>query len=130
PLPADRARVPSHRPRCAPYPASNRPDLLLGAEPGARRRATLLPRVLKADLLGCTGRLLHGERTTMAEPPRSEFEKAAAEQGGENVVGECLDSLRHNKKWWLLPIVVVLLLLGVLILLSSTAAAPFIYTLF
>jgi Family of unknown function (DUF5989) len=60
----------------------------------------------------------------------SEFEKLAAEQNGENIVGEFLAFLGENKKWWLLPFVVLLLLLGVLIFLSSTAAAPFIYTLF
>lgn len=62
--------------------------------------------------------------------PRTEFEKAAAEQGGESLAAEFLAFLRENKKWWLLPIVLVMLLLGVMIWLSSTAAAPFIYTLF
>jgi hypothetical protein len=62
--------------------------------------------------------------------PKSEFEKAAAEQEGESLLSEFWAFLRQNKKWWLLPIVIVLLVLGVLIFLSSTAAAPFIYTLF
>jgi hypothetical protein len=66
----------------------------------------------------------------MSQPPDNEFEKAAAKQADESLVGEFLDFLAHNKKWWLLPIVSILLLLGVLILLSGTAAAPFIYTLF
>ena len=68
--------------------------------------------------------------TTMTGTPRSEFEKAAAEQHQQSLLGEFLSFLAHNKKWWLLPIVIVLLLLGVLILLSGTAGAPFIYTLF
>jgi len=67
---------------------------------------------------------------TPSPSPRTEFEKAAAEQDGESLVAEFLAFLKDNKKWWLLPIVVVMLLLGVLIFLSSTAAAPFIYTLF
>jgi hypothetical protein len=62
--------------------------------------------------------------------PASEFEKAAAEDQGESLIGEFWAFLKQNKKWWLLPIVIVMLLLGVLIFLSSTAAAPFIYTLF
>jgi hypothetical protein len=62
--------------------------------------------------------------------PRSEFEKAAAEDQGESLLSEFWAFLKQNKKWWLLPIVIVMLLLGVLIFLSSTAAAPFIYTLF
>ncbi|MFO0891141.1 MAG: DUF5989 family protein [Isosphaeraceae bacterium] len=61
---------------------------------------------------------------------RSEFEKAAAEDQGESLLGEFWLFLKQNKKWWLAPIVIVMLLLGVLIFLSSTAAAPFIYTLF
>ncbi len=69
----------------------------------------------------------------MSDPsprPTSEFEKAAAEDQGENLLSEFTAFLKQNKKWWLLPIVIVMLLLGVLIFLSSTAAAPFIYTLF
>jgi hypothetical protein len=60
----------------------------------------------------------------------NEFEKAAAESQGENLLSEFWAFLSQNKKWWLLPIMIVMLLLGTLILLSSTAAAPFIYTLF
>src|SRR5437870_1802320 len=66
----------------------------------------------------------------MATDPEapSDFERAAAQAGG-NLLQEFWAFLRYNKKWWLLPILTVLLLLGVLILLSGTAAAPFIYTL-
>lgn len=67
----------------------------------------------------------------MSEPaPRTEFEKAAAEDQAVGLVAEFWAFLKQNKKWWLLPIVVVMLLLGVLIFLSGTAATPFIYTLF
>lgn len=66
----------------------------------------------------------------MSQPPDSDFEKAAAKNWDDGLLGEFLDFLAHNKKWWLLPIVAVLLLLGVLVFLSGTAAAPFIYTLF
>lgn len=67
----------------------------------------------------------------MSEPaPRTEFEKAAAENQADSLVAEFWAFLKQNKKWWLLPIVVVMLLLGVLIFLSGTAATPFIYTLF
>lgn len=67
----------------------------------------------------------------MSDPaPRTEFEKAAAEDHAEGLVAEFWAFLKQNKKWWLLPIVVVMLLLGALIFLSGTAATPFIYTLF
>jgi hypothetical protein len=65
-----------------------------------------------------------------AKKPLSEFERAAAEQQGDNVLSDFLGLLRHNKKWWLLPILFSLLLFGLLIGLSGTAVAPFIYTLF
>lgn len=65
-----------------------------------------------------------------ADKTVSEFEKAAAEQAGGNLVGEFWHFLRLTKKWWLVPILVVLLLFGGLLLLASTGAAPFIYTLF
>lgn len=60
----------------------------------------------------------------------SEFEKAALDEVGGNIVSEFWYFLKCNKKWWLLPIVMVLLLLGALILTSSSAAAPFIYVFF
>jgi hypothetical protein len=62
--------------------------------------------------------------------PAGEFEKAAQEQSGGNVLSEMWLFLRDNKKWWLLPILGALLLFGALVLLSGTGAAPFIYTLF
>jgi drug/metabolite transporter superfamily protein YnfA len=62
--------------------------------------------------------------------PTSEFEKAAAEQRGESLIGEFWAFLKQNKKWWLLPIVIVMLLLAVLMIVASSPAAPFIYTLF
>jgi len=70
---------------------------------------------------------------TMSEmPPNapSEFEKAAADSGGESLLSEFWLFLAQNKKWWLLPIVIVMLLFATLMLLSSSPAAPFIYTLF
>jgi hypothetical protein len=60
----------------------------------------------------------------------SAFEKTAADQSGNSLLGELWSFLRYNKKWWLLPILTILLLFGVLLLLSASAAAPFIYTLF
>jgi drug/metabolite transporter superfamily protein YnfA len=66
----------------------------------------------------------------MSDKPVSDFEKAAAEESGGNLVGEFWGFLRENKKWWMMPILVILLLFGLLILMSGTAAAPFIYTLF
>jgi len=66
----------------------------------------------------------------MDDTHTSAFEKAAAEQSGNNLPGELWNFLRHNKKWWLLPILTILLLFGVVLLLSASAAAPFIYTLF
>ncbi|HXG11720.1 MAG TPA: DUF5989 family protein [Gemmataceae bacterium] len=66
----------------------------------------------------------------MSDQPRSDFEKAASDQVGGNIVSEFWYFLRQNKKWWLLPILVVLVLMGLLMVLSGTAAAPFIYTLF
>ena len=64
------------------------------------------------------------------DKPASEFEKAAAEQTGGNLVSEIWHFLGHTKKWWLLPIIVAVLLLGLLMLMGGTAVAPFIYTLF
>ena len=61
---------------------------------------------------------------------QSEFEKAAAQQGGDGLVAELWGFLKENRKWWLLPILVLLLALGLLTLLAGTGAAPFIYTLF
>lgn len=66
----------------------------------------------------------------MSQEPTNDFERAAAAQRGDSLIGEFLSFLGHNKKWWLLPIVLVMLLLGLMIFLSGTAAAPFIYTLF
>ena len=66
----------------------------------------------------------------MAEAPRDDFERVAAEETGESLIAEFWGFLRENKRWWLLPIVAVLLIMGLLIFLSGTAAAPFIYTLF
>lgn len=60
----------------------------------------------------------------------SEFERAAADQTGGNIVGEMWYFLSNNKKWWLLPILMILLLFGGLTLLSGSVAAPFIYALF
>jgi hypothetical protein len=65
-----------------------------------------------------------------ANPPESEFAKAAAEFEGESLLSEFWAFLKENKKWWLLPILLIMLVVGVMIYLSSTAAAPFIYTLF
>lgn len=66
----------------------------------------------------------------MTEKNRSDFEKAASDQGSDNILREFLSFLRHNKKWWLLPILLVLFLLGLLIVMGGGGAAPFIYTLF
>jgi hypothetical protein len=66
----------------------------------------------------------------MSDKTVNEFEKAAVEQGGINIISEFWYFLRQNKKWWLLPILVLLVLFGVLTMLSGTVAAPFIYTLF
>jgi hypothetical protein len=63
-------------------------------------------------------------------PKPTEFEKAAAQKGGESLAAEFLAFLAHNKKWWLLPIVLVMAMLALLIMLSSSPIAPFIYTLF
>jgi len=61
---------------------------------------------------------------------KTEFEKAASEQGREGLLTELWAFLKQNKKWWLIPILVVLFLFGLLIFLSGTGLAPFIYTLF
>ncbi len=61
--------------------------------------------------------------------PISEFERAA-DQPHVTLVRECIDFLRHNKKWWLTPILLVLLAASFLMILGGTAAGPFIYTLF
>jgi hypothetical protein len=66
----------------------------------------------------------------MNERKPSEFERAAAEQGRGNILGELWGFMKQNKKWWLLPLLVVLLVFGLLVLLSGTGLAPFIYTLF
>jgi drug/metabolite transporter superfamily protein YnfA len=60
----------------------------------------------------------------------SDFENAALNQSGGNLLVEYWQFIRQNKKWWMLPIVIMIALLGFLLVLSSTAAAPFIYTLF
>jgi len=61
---------------------------------------------------------------------QNDFEKAAADQKSNGLLGEMWGFMRDNKKWWLLPILVILLLFGVLIMLSGTGLAPFIYTFF
>lgn len=66
----------------------------------------------------------------MSEHPKSDFEKAAAEQKDKGLLAEYWYFLRYHKAWWLLPILLMLLLFGVVLVLSQTAAAPFIYTLF
>jgi len=59
----------------------------------------------------------------------SDFEKQAAEAGGE-FFSEFWVFLKENKKWWLLPILLAFLLMGALLPAGGTGAAPFIYTLF
>src|SRR5438045_3944962 len=71
---------------------------------------------------------LDSEESLMSNAPQTEFEKAAANESGGNVVGEFWFFLRTHKKWWLLPILAALLLLGLVMVLSTSAAAPFIYT--
>ena len=67
----------------------------------------------------------------MSDPKKSEFERAAAEQGRGGILSELWGFMKQNKKWWLLPLLLTLLIFGVLIFLSSsTGLAPFIYTLF
>lgn len=65
----------------------------------------------------------------MAEPPQTDFQRAA-EGRPRGAVAEFLHFLLQNKKWWLIPIAVVLALMGLLIVLGGTGIAPFIYTLF
>ena len=62
--------------------------------------------------------------------PTGEFEKAAREQSGGNVLSELWLFLRDNKKWWLLPILLVLAVLAMLTFFAGSGAAPFIYTMF
>jgi len=66
----------------------------------------------------------------MSDLKGNEFERAAAQQGRQGLLGELWGYLKQNKKWWLLPIITALLLFGVLLILSGTGLAPFIYTLF
>jgi hypothetical protein len=66
----------------------------------------------------------------MGTKPGNEFENAAMNQSGGNIVSEFIEFLKYNKKWWLLPIVIMIILMGLLIIMSGSAAAPFIYTLF
>ena len=66
----------------------------------------------------------------MSDPKRTEFEKAAAEQGKGGILREVWGFMKQNKKWWLLPLIVALLVFGLLVVLSGTGLAPFIYTLF
>jgi hypothetical protein len=66
----------------------------------------------------------------MSDPKRTEFEKAAAEQGKGGILRELWGFMKQNKKWWLLPLIVALLVFGLLVVLSGTGLAPFIYTLF
>jgi hypothetical protein len=66
----------------------------------------------------------------MSAPKKTEFEKAAAEQGQGSMLGDLWGFMKENKKWWLLPLFVALVVLGLLIFLSGTGLAPFIYTLF
>jgi hypothetical protein len=66
----------------------------------------------------------------MGDEPRSEFEKAAADESDRGLLAEYWYFLRHHKAWWLLPILILMLLFGAFLVLSQTAAAPFIYTLF
>ncbi len=65
----------------------------------------------------------------MSDELRSAFERVE-EESRRTLLGECVEFLKHNKKFYLIPIVIVLLLMGLLVALGSTAAAPFIYTLF
>ena len=66
----------------------------------------------------------------MAETKKSEFEKAAAEQGQVGFFRDLWGFMKENKKWWLLPLIMVLLVFALLVFLSGTGLAPFIYTLF
>jgi hypothetical protein len=66
----------------------------------------------------------------MSDPKRTEFEKAAAEQGKGGILREVWGFMKQNKKWWLLPLILALLVFGLLVVLSGTGLAPFIYTLF
>ena len=66
----------------------------------------------------------------MSDPKRTEFERAAAEQGKGGILREVWGFMKQNKKWWLLPLIVALLVFGLLVVLSGTGLAPFIYTLF
>jgi hypothetical protein len=59
-----------------------------------------------------------------------QFDKIAASQKQQNIVGEFLYFLGQTKKWWLLPILLIVFVFGLLVFFSGTAAAPFIYTLF
>jgi hypothetical protein len=66
----------------------------------------------------------------MSDQKRTEFEKAAAEQGKGGILRELWGFMKQNKKWWLLPLIIALLVFGLLVVLSGTGLAPFIYTLF
>ena len=61
---------------------------------------------------------------------KSEFEKAAEQQGRVGFMAELWGFMKENRKWWLLPILILLLVLGLLIFIAGTGAAPFIYTIF
>ena len=60
----------------------------------------------------------------------SDFDKLAAAQRQQSVIGEFWYFLGQTKKWWLLPILLIVFVFGLLMFFSGTAAAPFIYTLF
>jgi hypothetical protein len=66
----------------------------------------------------------------VSNAPRSEFEKAAAENPRSNIISEFWHFLAGNKKWWLLPLIAFALISGAILVLSTTAAAPFIYAIF
>jgi len=67
----------------------------------------------------------------MSDPKRTEFERAAADQGRGGFFRDLWGFMKQNKKWWLLPLLLTLLAFGLLILLSSgSGLTPFIYTLF
>ena len=65
----------------------------------------------------------------MAEPNKSEFERAAEEER-MSLAAEFWVFLKENKKWWMLPILLILGAVALLVILSSSGAAPFIYTMF
>jgi len=66
-------------------------------------------------------------------PPKDQAERFARQAAGKpsGLVRECVDFLRHNRKWWLVPIIIVLLLVSALVFLTNNpVTAPMIYTMF